>query len=100
MLNTTNQYKHFPSFVILGIVESGQVFRPSDWADRLCGVMSSFQPLGVVASRLTYSPYVMPGQKDGNKCVHVDGAIASVEPMAYQFLRNFARDNQLQIVEI
>lgn len=29
-------------FVILGITLDGKPFRPSDWAERLCGVMSAF----------------------------------------------------------
>ncbi len=98
-LSAFNSPSQYPSFVILGITSSGQVFRPSDWAERLCGVMNSYQPEGAIASRITYSPYVMPGQEDGNKCVLVDGAIGMLEPMAYKFLRSFARDNNLQIRE-
>ena len=28
--------------IILGINTKGVVFRPSDWADRLCGCLSAF----------------------------------------------------------
>jgi Protein of unknown function (DUF3579) len=85
-----------PSFTILGVTQAGQAFRPSDWAERLCGIMAQFQPPGVLANHLAYSPYVMPNQtKDGTKSVDVDGAISLVEPLAYKFLLNFVRDNQL-----
>ena len=29
-------------FVIVGLTKDGKRFRPSDWAERLCGVMSQF----------------------------------------------------------
>ena len=45
------------SFVIVGVTRDGKRFRPSDWADRLCGVMSAFG----ADHRMKYSPYVRPG---------------------------------------
>lgn len=81
------------SFVILGVTQTGRKFRPSDWAERLCGVMSAFG----AERRMTYSPYVQPGDRRGEKCVFVDGRIHDVEPMAYSFLVNFARDNELGV---
>ncbi|MCX8086183.1 MAG: DUF3579 domain-containing protein [Rhodocyclaceae bacterium] len=82
------------NFVILGVTLAGRRFRPSDWAERLCGIMSAFG----AERRMTYSPYVQPGNLDGEKCVFVDGRIYDVEPMAYTFLVNFARDNELKVV--
>jgi Protein of unknown function (DUF3579) len=87
-----------PSFTILGLNQTGQTFRPSDWAERLCGIMAQFQPPGMQASRIGYSPYVMPSEKEGVKSVMVDGAISLVEPLAYKFLLNFVRDNQLKTI--
>jgi hypothetical protein len=81
------------NFIIIGVTQAGRKFRPSDWAERLCGVMSAFGS----ERRMTYSPYVQPGDLNGDKCVYVDGRIHDVEPMAYTFLVNFARDNQLQV---
>lgn len=87
------------SFVILGVTGNGRPFRPSDWADRLCGVMSGFRPPGSVAdARLSYSPFVMPGFHDGIRCVTVDARLHDIEPMAYDFLRRFAADNDLKVV--
>ena len=85
------------SFVILGKTAEGAKFRPSDWAERLCGVMSSYRPGSRVGGHLTYSPWVMPGQKDGFKCVRVDAKIYDHEPLAYRFLLSFASDNNLVI---
>jgi hypothetical protein len=81
------------NFVILGTTEDGRKFRPSDWAERLCGVMSAFG----AERRMTYSPHVQPGNLHGEKCIFVDGRIHDVEPMAYTFLVNFARDNALKV---
>jgi Protein of unknown function (DUF3579) len=87
------------SFVIRGLTLDGRVFRPSDWADRLCSVMACFndQTSGPGAA-LQYSPYVQPVTIDEVKCVSVDGKIRDIEPMAYRFLQSFAKDNALQVV--
>ena len=80
---------------IRGLTEDGRRFRPSDWAERLCGVMSAFG----AERRMKYSPYVGPGDYNGEKAVFVDGRLGEVEPMAYRFMLNFAQDNDLQIID-
>ena len=85
---------------IQGITQDGKTFRPSDWADRLCGVMSPFRPGGPhPGSHLTYSPWCVPTVVNGVKCVVVSAALRDAEPMAWDFAINFARDNDLQLVE-
>jgi Protein of unknown function (DUF3579) len=89
-------------FVILGVTGDGRQFRPSDWAERLCGVMSSFRPdAGGAQAHLTYSPYVLPGLANyaGQevKSVNVHPDLFDLEPMAYQFLVTFAHDNGLKL---
>ncbi len=80
-------------FVIVGLTVDGERFRPSDWAERLCGVMSQFG----ADQRMRYSPYVQPLNIQGVKCVVVDVRLRALEPLAYQFLQNFAKDNDLQV---
>ncbi|MCU0897865.1 MAG: DUF3579 domain-containing protein [Burkholderiales bacterium] len=80
-------------FLIRGVTLDGRRFRPSDWAERLCGVMSRFGADG----RVAYSPYVYLVNLDGVKCVAVDGRLRESEPMAYHFLAGFARDNELEV---
>ena len=82
-----------PEIVIQGVTESGQQFRPSDWAERLCGMMSVFGE----DSRLSYSPYLKPIMAGGIRCVVVDIRLEEVEPMAYRFLLSFAKDNELKV---
>ena len=45
------------------------------------------------------SPYCVPRVIDGIKSVLVDSALREVEPMAWDFVMSFARDNQLQLTE-
>ena len=85
---------------IQGITRQGKTFRPSDWADRLCGVMSQFRPGGPQpGSHLTYSPWCVPTVIDGVKCVVVNAELRDAEPMAWDFALNFARDNDLQMAD-
>ena len=85
---------------IQGITRDGRKFRPSDWADRLCGVMSPFRPGGPQpGSHLTYSPWCVPTVVNGIKCVVVKSELRKAEGLAWDFLVSFARDNDLQVVE-
>ena len=88
-------------FFILGVTTDGKQFRPSDWADRLCGVMSCFRPEGTGGrnAHLGYSPYVRPTMLDGVRAVVVNSALKNLEPLAWHFVVNFAKDNALQVVE-
>ena len=79
-------------FVIQGVTLDGKPFRPSDWAERLCGVMSAFGG----DHRMQYSPYVHPVTAQGVRCVVVDMRLEAIEPMAYRFLLSFAKDNELK----
>jgi len=85
--------------VILGLTHAGARFRPSDWAERLAGVLSRFRPANSGNSTLTYSPYVVPSYADGVRCVRVDARLRDLEPLAWRFVCGFAQDNQLQTRE-
>src|SRR3954464_14130489 len=85
---------------IQGITRDGRVFRPSDWAERLAGVMSSFRPGGAQpGSHLSYSPWCIPTLVNGVKAVVVKSELRNWEPMAWDFVLNFARDNDLEVSE-
>ncbi|WP_265655190.1 DUF3579 domain-containing protein, partial [Verminephrobacter aporrectodeae] len=84
---------------IRGITHEGKSFRPSDWAERLAGVMSRFRPGEVrLGSHLSYSPWCVPTTIDGVKCVLVHSDLRAHEPMAWDFVIHFARDNELQLI--
>jgi hypothetical protein len=84
--------EHIAEFVIQGVTLDGKPFRPSDWAERLCGVMAAFGG----DHRMQYSPYVHPVTAAGVRCVVVDIRLEEIEPMAYRFLLSFAKDNELK----
>jgi len=85
---------------IQGVTSAGRTFRPSDWAERLAGVMCQFRPGGPrPGSHLSYSPWCVPTVINGIKCVVVHRDLRDAEPMAWDFVMNFARDNDLQVAE-
>jgi hypothetical protein len=88
-------------FIIQGLTSAGRPFRPSDWADRLCGIMSRFHPdqVGGFDRHLRYSPYVTPALIEEVRSVLVDHRLHALEPLAYFFLRDFARDNDLRVID-
>lgn len=91
---TADNPRQARSFTIIGTTSAGKTFRPSDWSDRLCGVMSSFGS----QRKMRYSPFVRPGCLiTGEKCVFVDARLYALEPLAYNFLLHFGRDNDLKV---
>lgn len=95
-------------FFIQGTTLDGQTFRPSDWAERLAGALASFRPgaptgVGVgmrgIGAHIGYSPYCIPQSLGDVKCVVVDERLREIEPMAWDFAMNFAKDNRLTVVE-
>ena len=87
-------------FFIQGVTKAGKTFRPSDWSERLAGALSSFRPKGSgIGAHIGYSPYCVPRVVDGVKCAIVNEALRGIEPMAWDFVMNFARDNGLRVVE-
>jgi hypothetical protein len=91
-------------FIIQGVTKDGRTFRPSDWAERLAGAMSCFQPGGAgkagIGAFIGYSPYCVPTTVGQVKAVRVSEALRQIEPMAWDFVTNFARDNNLQMAEV
>ncbi len=79
--------------VIVGTTTAGRAFRPSDWAERLCGMMSVFSE----DRHLSYSPYLKPVMSAGVRCVVVAVELERIDPGAYSFLFSFARDNELTL---
>jgi hypothetical protein len=85
-------------YYILGITASGRQFRPSDWAERLAGVMSQFRPGHIHhGSHLTYSPWCIPTSVNGVRCVIVHEDLRAHNFMAWDFVMGFAKDNELQV---
>jgi hypothetical protein len=84
-----------PRVIIQGVTTNGRAFRPSDWAERLCGIMSTFEG----DQHMRYAESVRPLMLDGVRCVLVEPSLADSEPRAYRFLLDFARDNELVVID-
>lgn len=82
--------------VLWGITTRGRKFRPSDWAERLAGLTSAFG----ADQKLVYSPLLCPVEVRGSKALIVSHELAALEPRLYQFLLNFARDNELTVAYV
>lgn len=81
--------------VIQGITSEGRTFRPSDWAERLAGILSSFD----THQKLSYHAFVRPMMLDSVRCVAVDKKLEKIHPQIFHFLMDFAKDNDLRIVD-
>ncbi|KAB2309171.1 DUF3579 domain-containing protein [Betaproteobacteria bacterium SCN2] len=79
--------------IIRGVTRAGQTFRPSDWAERLAGVLSVFS----IDSRINYSPYLHPTSCEKLKCLVVDTQLEEIDNRAWGFIMGFARDNDLVV---
>lgn len=86
---------------IEGRARDDRTFRPSDWTERLAGALASFRPDDAPRSAgafIGYSPFCVPRYL-GEKGVLVDERLREMEPMAWDFVMNFARDNELVVGE-
>ncbi|QAU33789.1 DUF3579 domain-containing protein [Janthinobacterium sp. 17J80-10] len=100
MAENASPSKEAREFFIQGVTSDGKTFRPSDWAERLCGVMSCFGEDGARQdAHLHYSRYVRPALLEGVKSVVVSEDLRDIEPLAYHFVLNFAKDNDLRVVD-
>ncbi len=62
--------------IIHGTTSNGKVFRPSDWAERLCGILSSFNK----DHRLSYHEWVHPVLIDKVRCVAISAQLENIDP--------------------
>lgn len=81
--------------VIQGLTSNGKTFRPSDWSERLCGILSSFNQ----GHRLSYHQWVRPILIDNIRCVAVDKQLEQINEAMFHFLMDFAHDNDLRVLD-
>ena len=81
--------------IIHGTTSKGKTFRPSDWSERLCGILSSFDK----GNRLSYHEWVRPILVDNVRCVGVDKKLEEINPPMFRFLMDFAADNDLRVMD-
>ena len=81
--------------IIRGVTADGRKFRPSDWSERLYYAVASYGP----NRQVTFNPLVKIKVKGDLKCVVVDARLQDEDPMIFDFLIGFARDNDLVLVD-
>lgn len=84
----------YEELLILGITIEGRPFRPSDWSERLCGALATHNR----NNRWEYSEYAQPVIHEGKTGVHVKTALKDINPVMYQFMMDFAYNNQLKVI--
>ena len=81
--------------IIQGVTLGGSRFRPSDWSERLAGILSSMGQ----DNKMSYSPYLRPMLLDGVRCVAVHRKLEMIDARAFHFMLNFANDNHLRVMD-
>lgn len=81
--------------IIEGVTESGRTFRPSDWAERMSGALSTFGR----DHRIHYSPLLQPTIINGIRCVVVDPEMEEQYPEIFAYIMSWAHNNHLKVSE-
>ncbi len=93
MLDKKDRSPDLAEFVIQGVTKSGEVFRPSNWGERLSDMLSTTGNDG----RTIYSSYVRPMVIQGIPSVVVRFSLETVDPPAFELVRQFVAGNQLMV---
>jgi hypothetical protein len=89
-----NDICYLDELIIEGITTNGTKFRPSDWVDRLCGMLADFDN-----QKVSYSPYLRPLLYNNMNCVAIKKSLQEANPNLFKFLLQFAADNNLIVVD-
>lgn len=81
--------------IIEGKTQAGRKFRPSDWAERMSGALSTFGR----DQRIRYSPMLQPLIIDGIKCISLDPKMQDQFPEMYTYIMGWADNNDLVVSE-
>lgn len=92
--NYDNDICYLDELIIQGITLDGQKFRPSDWVDRICGMLAGFKQ-----QKVTYSAYLRPLVYKNVSCAAVKKNMEKDLPDMFNFIMQFANDNKLNIVD-
>ncbi|HMT03829.1 MAG TPA: DUF3579 domain-containing protein [Burkholderiales bacterium] len=93
-LTIDNEICYLDELIIEGLTTDGVKFRPSDWVDRLCGMLAVFEN-----QKVSYSPFLRPMVYQEMNCVAVKKQLQEVSPDIFNFIMQFAADNKLLVVD-
>ncbi|NTZ04862.1 DUF3579 domain-containing protein [Burkholderia metallica] len=83
--------------LIRGVTRAQKTFRPSDWPERLAGVITLFVGERRPGYPCALSRLAMPVVVDGVKCLVVSDELRDVCADAFDFAMQFAADNDLPV---
>ncbi len=93
MLDKIKRTPELAEFVIQGLTKDGEVFRPSNWGERLSDMLSTTGGDG----RVIYSSYVRPMMIQGVPSVVVRFSLEKADPHAFELVRQFVLANHLTV---
>ncbi|MSP53080.1 MAG: DUF3579 domain-containing protein [Gammaproteobacteria bacterium] len=79
---------------IIGVSPDGKEFRPSDWADRLCGSLATLR-----GNRVQFDDRLRPITLEGKRCILLDTSLENEYPALYKDIMEFATKNKLEVCE-
>ncbi|MDX1812463.1 MAG: DUF3579 domain-containing protein [Gammaproteobacteria bacterium] len=77
--------------IIEGVNTKGEIFRPSDWAQRLSSVGADYG----ADHRLHFSPLLHPYLSNGIVCLVVEPELEDSRPEVFKHVMSFAESNDL-----
>ena len=81
--------------IVKGRNAEGVKFRPSDWVECLASCAASYAE----HKRLTWHQGLKPVYIDNEKCLAIDIALESIQPVIWNHVISFAFANNLEIIE-
>src|SRR3569832_1382699 len=81
--------------IIQGITTNNKKFRPSDWIERIATLWAQFGQ----DRRLRYSPALYPCVSEGVNSLVVAKGLQHQDPIMFDFVMQFARQNDLRVIE-
>jgi hypothetical protein len=83
------------NWIVVGVDHDEKVFRPSDWAARICELASERQSKGSVR----YSRDLRPIRYNGQSAVYVDSDLRDERADIWKQVMSFAELHQLKVIE-
>lgn len=93
-MSNDNEICYLDELIIEGVTTDGKKFRPSDWVDRICGMLAGFKQ-----QKFTYSNYLRPLVYKNVNCVALKKQMEQDLPDTFTFIMQFANDNKLTVVD-
>lgn len=95
MMQSKEEMRDHCRFVVDGMRNDRSEFRPSDWIERISSQIAQDGE----AKKLGYHHHVHPRVIDGEKYLIIERSMEEKDPLAFTFVLEFCRANELRIRE-